>query len=54
LDADEIGRGAAAGILSGLGDRYTITDTPPKYGKDINDELRYQLAKSKGKENLTR
>ena len=54
LDADEIGRGAAAGILSGLGDRYTITDNPPKYGKDMNDELRYQLAKSKGKENLTR
>ena len=54
LDADEIGRGAAAGIILGLGDRYMVTDNPPKYGKDINDELRYQLAKSKGKENLTR
>jgi hypothetical protein len=54
LDADEIGRGAAAGILAGLRDRYTITDNPPKYGKDINDELRYQLTKTKGKENLTR
>lgn len=54
LDADEIGRGAAAGIILGLRDRYTIIDEPPKYGKDINDELRYQLAKTKGKENLTR
>ena len=54
LDADEVGRGAAAGIISGLGDRYTITDTPPKHGKDINDELRYQLAKIKKKENQTR
>ena len=54
LDADEIGRGAAAGIILGLRDRYTIIDEPPKYGKDINDELRYQLARSKGKENLTR
>ena len=54
LDADEVGRGAAAGIISGLGDRYKVTDNPPKHGKDINDELRYQLAKSKGKENLTR
>ena len=54
LDADEIGRGAAVGIIIGLGDRYTVTDNPPKHGKDINDELRYQLAKAKGRENLTR
>ena len=54
LDADEIGRGAAAGIISGLGNRYKVTDNPPKHGKDINDELRYQLAKTKKKENQTR
>lgn len=54
LDNDEIGRGAAAGIIAGLQHNYTISDEPPKYGKDINDELRYQLAKSKGKETLTR
>lgn len=50
LDADEIGRGASAGIQAGLSDRYTITDEPPKYGKDINDELRYQFTRTKGKE----
>ena len=40
LDNDEVGRGAAAGIIGGLAGKYTILDEPPAYGcKDVNDEL---------------
>ena len=43
LDNDTIGRGAAEGIIAGLGNSYTVIDTPPTYGKDLNDELRYKI-----------
>ena len=43
LDRDAIGRGAAQGIINGLGKQYTVRDEPPEYGNDINDTLRYQL-----------
>lgn len=47
LDNDEIGRGAAAGIMAGLGQEYKIVDEPPEYGNDMNDTLQYQLMKTK-------
>ena len=47
LDNDEIGRGAAAGIMAGLGQEYKIVDEPPEYGNDMNDTLLYQLMKTK-------
>ena len=45
LDNDQIGRSAARGIVEGLsGEPYTVTDYCPKYGKDMNDQLLWQLA----------
>ena len=43
LDNDLIGRGAAEGIIRGLGYVYTVMDSPPTYGKDLNDELMYKI-----------
>ena len=43
LDNDPIGRGAAEGIVAGLGGTYTVFDTPPTYGKDLNDELQLKI-----------
>jgi hypothetical protein len=40
LDNDEVGRGAVAGIVSGLNRRYQVYDEPPKNGKDVNDQLK--------------
>ena len=54
LDNDEIGRGASAGILAGLGETYAVFDEPPRFGKDMNDALRYELTKAQGKEIQTR
>ena len=39
LDRDAIGRGAAQGIINGLGEQYVIQDELPKYGNDMNDTL---------------
>ena len=39
LDNDEVGRGATAGIMGGLKDRYQVLDEPSTTGKDINDQL---------------
>ena len=40
LDNDEVGRGATAGIMKGLSDKYQVLDEPPKKAcKDMNDEL---------------
>lgn len=45
LDNDQIGRSAAKGIVEELsGEPYTVTDHSPKYGKDMNDQLLWQLA----------
>ena len=41
LDNDGIGRGAVAGIVSGLQEKYTVLDEPPLHGKDVNDCLLY-------------
>jgi len=40
LDNDEVGRGAVAGIVSGLNGRYQVYDEPPRCGKDVNDQLK--------------
>ena len=43
LDNDAVGRGAVAGIVGGLRDRYEIWDEPPKCGKDVNDQLKIRI-----------
>ena len=43
LDNDEIGRSATKGITEGLADKpYRIMDCPPRCGKDVNDQLRWE------------
>lgn len=44
LDNDEVGRSAAAGMIRGLSDKYTVLDEPPISGcKDMNDQLKARL-----------
>ena len=50
LDNDEIGRGATAGIMAGLGQEYKIVDEPPEYGNDMNDTLRWKIEHEQRKE----
>lgn len=54
LDNDEVGREAAAGIMEGLGDKYTVLDRPPPYGKDVNDLLQRKLGLTQRKEDWSR
>ena len=54
LDNDEVGREAAAGIMEGLGDKYTVQDRPPPYGKDVNDLLQRKLGLTHRKEEWSR
>ncbi len=54
LDNDEVGRDAAAGIMEGLGDKYTVLDRPPPYGKDVNDLLQRKLGLTQRKEDWSR
>ena len=54
LDNDEIGRGAAKGIMDGLKDKYEILDEPPRYGKDVNDALQRRLGLYHQKEECVR
>lgn len=49
LDNDEVGRDAAAGIMEGLGNEYTVVNRPPPYGKDVNELLQKQLGIYRGK-----
>jgi len=42
LDNDEVGRGAAEGIVGGLQDNYEVIDDPPPSGKDVNEFLQIQ------------
>ena len=54
LDNDDVGRGAAAGIIGGLSGKYRILDEPPLPGcKDVNDQLMKQIA-AKHKEEIER
>ncbi len=39
LDNDEIGRGAAQGIIRGIGEQYQVWNQPPPKGKDVNEYL---------------
>lgn len=54
LDNDEVGRGAAEGIIKGLGDKYRIIDNPAPSGKDVNDYLMERIGRNRGKETFTR
>lgn len=54
LDNDEVGRGAAAGIMKNLSGRYRLLDEPPVCGKDVNDQLRIQLGRRIEKERIER
>ncbi len=54
LDNDAIGRGAARGILEGLGGKYQIHNAPPCWGKDVNDLLQMRLGIYKGRETWER
>lgn len=48
FDNDEVGRGATAGTINGLSDKYQILDEPPKEGcKDMNDELKARVQRRK-------
>lgn len=43
LDNDEVGRSAAKGFAEGLvGKSYEVVNQPPKYGKDVNDQLQWE------------
>lgn len=50
LDNDEVGRGAAQGIIGGLGQKYTVIDDPPPKGKDVNEYLQLRVGLLKRKE----
>ena len=54
LDNDPVGRGASRGIITGLHDRYHVIDSPPSFGKDVNDELMYHLTKTKKRDDVER
>ncbi len=54
LDNDEVGRSAAAGIMEGLKDRYTVLDQPTPSGKDVNEFLQRRLGIYRKKEDHAR
>ena len=54
LDNDEVGRGAAAGIMNGLRGKYTVLDEPSASGKDFNEHLINEIRKSRRKEERER
>ena len=54
LDRDAIGRGAAQGIINGLGKQYIIQNELPEYGNDMNDALLHHLRKQQMKEAHTK
>lgn len=54
LDNDAVGRGAAAGILEGLKDKYTVIDEPPTKGKDVNEQLQLRVGLMRRKEEQDR
>lgn len=54
LDNDEIGRGAAKGIMDGLKGKCEVLDEPPRYGKDVNDTLQRRLVLYQKKEECVR
>ena len=47
LDNDSVGRGATKQIMDLLKDKYTITDSPAPYGKDVNEYLTMKIKKER-------
>ena len=45
LDWDDAGRSSTNAFSVLLGSKYLIKDDPPKYGKDMNDELMFLLGR---------
>lgn len=54
LDNDEVGRGAAEGIMRGLGGSYEILNQPPSVGKDVNELLQRRLGMNNQREEWCR
>ncbi len=54
LDNDDVGRGAAQGIINGLSCKYLVLDEPPAQGKDVNEELMLRVGLMKNKEEFER
>ena len=54
LDNDDTGRGAAAKIAEALRDKYTVSDRPPRYGKDVNELLQIQHSRVKKERSFQR
>ncbi|TDP53707.1 DUF3991 domain-containing protein [Aminicella lysinilytica] len=50
LDRDRIGSSMSMALSRALGDGYQIRDEPPKFGKDMNDELMHVRQKLKERE----
>lgn len=50
LDNDEVGRGAANGIIRTLNGQYHVIDSPAPTGKDVNDYLIQRIAHHRKKE----
>ena len=47
LDNDDTGRRATESIAAGLAGRCSVSDEPPTFGKDVNDQLRYRIGRTK-------
>ena len=54
LDNDEVGRGAAQGIMGGIGEKYRVLDCPAPEGKDVNEYLVQRINRNRGKEDRAR
>ena len=55
LDNDEVGRGAAEGIIKSLSDRYEIyNEPPPEAFKDVNDQLKAKMGLNKKRNEMER
>ena len=54
LDNDEVGRGAAEGIVKALGTKYRVINSPPPFGKDVNEYLMKKQCNTKKKEDIAR
>lgn len=50
LDNDEIGKTAAEQIAAALKDRYSVVNTPPLCGKDVNDELQSKIREERNEQ----
>ncbi len=50
LDNDKAGCGAASSIISLLGDKYRVIDSPAPTGKDVNDYLIQRIERHRKKE----